>query len=88
LAKGRSFRTTKLTPPSKPDVWITRYHTDAPWLISVQKAIALPTQSITVEKDAKAPTTKRKLTFTDLVSHLKHHNSNVKKGIFTDSPVF
>jgi pre-rRNA-processing protein IPI1 len=51
------------------------------------KAIALPTQSITVEKDAKAPTTKRKLTFTDLVIHLKHHNSNVKKGILTDPPV-
>jgi pre-rRNA-processing protein IPI1 len=51
------------------------------------KAIALPTQSITLEKDAKAPTTKRKLTFTDLVAHLKHHNSNVKKGIFTDSLV-
>ncbi|KAN0123950.1 hypothetical protein V8E52_002440 [Russula decolorans] len=43
------------------------------------RSIALPTQSITVEKDAKVPTTKRKLTFTDLVAHLKHHNSNVKK---------
>ena len=53
----------------------------------MQKAIALPTQSITAEKDAKVPTTKRKLTFTDLVTHLKHHNSNVKKGILTDFPV-
>jgi len=51
------------------------------------KAIALPTQSITLEKDAKAPTTKRKLTFTDLVTHLKHHNSNVKKGMFTEIPL-
>ncbi|KAH9966572.1 hypothetical protein BC827DRAFT_1124143 [Russula dissimulans] len=43
------------------------------------RSIALPTQSISFEKDANVPTTKRKLTFTDLVAHLKHHNSNVKK---------
>ncbi|KAH9981382.1 hypothetical protein BGW80DRAFT_1434558 [Lactifluus volemus] len=43
------------------------------------RSIALPTQSITVEKDVNAPTTRRKLTLTDLVTHLKHHNSNVKK---------
>ncbi|KAI0256601.1 hypothetical protein BJV78DRAFT_292526 [Lactifluus subvellereus] len=43
------------------------------------RSIALPTQSITLEKDANAPTTRRKLTVTDLVIHLKHHNSNVKK---------
>ncbi|KAH9063528.1 hypothetical protein EDB87DRAFT_1673571 [Lactarius vividus] len=43
------------------------------------RSIALPTQSIVLEKDPNAPTTKRKLTFTDLVTHLRHHNSGIKK---------
>ncbi|KAI0273534.1 hypothetical protein BC834DRAFT_921576 [Gloeopeniophorella convolvens] len=43
------------------------------------RSIALPTQSIAVENDASAPTTKRRLTFADLLAHLKHHNSGVKK---------
>lgn len=43
------------------------------------RSIALPTQSIVLEKDPNAPITKRKLTFTDLVTHLRHHNSSVKK---------
>lgn len=49
-------------------------------LLIVCQAIALPAQSITLEKDPNEPTTKRKLTFNDLVAHLKHHNSGVKKG--------
>ena len=49
-------------------------------LLIVCQAIALPAQSITLEKDPNGPTTKRKLTFNDLVAHLKHHNSGVKKG--------
>ncbi|KAH9079321.1 hypothetical protein EDB83DRAFT_2503787 [Lactarius deliciosus] len=43
------------------------------------RSIALPTQSIVLEKDPNAPTTKRKLTFADLVAHLRHHNSSIKK---------
>ncbi|KAI0306660.1 hypothetical protein B0F90DRAFT_1623288 [Multifurca ochricompacta] len=43
------------------------------------RSIALPAQSITVEIDPNVPTTKRKLTFTDLAAHLRHHNSNIKK---------
>ncbi|KAI9446545.1 hypothetical protein H4582DRAFT_2108197 [Lactarius indigo] len=43
------------------------------------RSIALPTQSIVLEKNPNAPTTKRKLTFTDLVTHLKHHNSSIRK---------
>ncbi|KAH9001362.1 hypothetical protein EDB92DRAFT_1788313 [Lactarius akahatsu] len=43
------------------------------------RSITLPTQSIVLEKDPNAPTTKRKLTFTDLVAHLRHHNSSIKK---------
>ena len=53
----------------------------------MNEAIALPTQSIVLEKDTNAPTTKRKLTFTDLVTHLKHHNNNVKKGTSIYFPV-
>jgi hypothetical protein len=55
-------------------------------LLIVFQAIALPAQSITLEKDPNAPTTKRKLTFNDLVSHLKHHNSGVKKGMPSHAP--
>ncbi|KAF7339386.1 Testis-expressed sequence 10 protein [Mycena sanguinolenta] len=43
------------------------------------RSIALPSQSITVEKDVDAPTTKRRLTFDDLVSHLKHYNAGTRK---------
>ncbi|KAF8622888.1 hypothetical protein AX15_006653 [Amanita polypyramis BW_CC] len=38
------------------------------------RTITLPGQSITVEKGADAPTTKRKLTIDDLLIHLKHYN--------------
>ncbi|KAI9510266.1 hypothetical protein F5148DRAFT_1274880 [Russula earlei] len=41
------------------------------------RSITLPTQSIALQKDTNVPATKRKLTLTDLVSHLKHHNSNL-----------
>ncbi|KII93209.1 hypothetical protein PLICRDRAFT_101004 [Plicaturopsis crispa FD-325 SS-3] len=43
------------------------------------RSIALPTQSIAVEKDDAAPTTKRRLTFEDLITHLKHYNAGARK---------
>ncbi|KAK1234540.1 rRNA processing protein, partial [Marasmius sp. AFHP31] len=43
------------------------------------RSIALPTQSITVEKDEDAPTTRRRQTLEDLLSHLKHHNAGTRK---------
>ncbi|PPR00489.1 hypothetical protein CVT24_005549 [Panaeolus cyanescens] len=43
------------------------------------RSIFLPSQSIVVDKDATEPTTKRQLTFGDLVSHLKHYNSGTRK---------
>ncbi|KAG2023409.1 hypothetical protein CC2G_001066 [Coprinopsis cinerea AmutBmut pab1-1] len=43
------------------------------------RSIALPTQSIVVEKDASTPLTKRHLSFTDLISHLRHHNATVRR---------
>ncbi|KAI0348476.1 hypothetical protein BDW22DRAFT_1424636 [Trametopsis cervina] len=45
------------------------------------RSITLPSQSIanTNEKDARAPTTRRKLTFEDLMVHLKHYNSGTRK---------
>ncbi|KAL0068383.1 rRNA processing protein [Marasmius tenuissimus] len=43
------------------------------------RSIALPTQSITVEKDEDAPTTRRRQTLDDLLSHLKHHNAGTRK---------
>lgn len=43
-------------------------------------AIALPTQSIAVEKDDTIPTTKRRLTLDDLLVHLKHYNAGTRKG--------
>ncbi|KAF8807480.1 hypothetical protein BYT27DRAFT_7165165 [Phlegmacium glaucopus] len=43
------------------------------------RSIVLPSQSIAIEKDLSQPTTKRQLTFADLLSHLKHHNSGTRK---------
>lgn len=43
--------------------------------------IALPTQSITVEKDIALPTTRKKQSFDDLLSLMKHYNANTRKGI-------
>lgn len=46
-------------------------------------AIALPTQKLTVEKDAEALTTKRKLTFDALLVHMKHYNASTRRGDMT-----
>lgn len=43
------------------------------------RSIALPTQSIAVEKDATLPTTRRKQSFDDLLSLMKHYNANTRK---------
>lgn len=43
------------------------------------RSIALPTQSIVLDKSSQAPTTKRKLTFDDLTSHLKHYNGATRR---------
>ncbi|KAG6897355.1 hypothetical protein C0992_002281 [Termitomyces sp. T32_za158] len=43
------------------------------------RSIALPSQSIGHEKNDDAPTTKRKLSFEDLVSHTKHYSSSMRK---------
>ncbi|KAJ3976974.1 hypothetical protein EV361DRAFT_944748 [Lentinula raphanica] len=43
------------------------------------RSIALPSQSIAVEKDDSAPTTKRKLSLDDLLVHMKHHNPSTRK---------
>ncbi len=43
-------------------------------------AISVPQQSITAEKDDSKPTTKRKLNYDDLISHLKHYSPSVRKG--------
>ncbi|KAJ6575217.1 hypothetical protein B0H19DRAFT_1127709 [Mycena capillaripes] len=43
------------------------------------RSIALPSQSITVDKDVDAPTTKRRLTFDDLITHLKHYSAGTRR---------
>ncbi|EMD42224.1 hypothetical protein CERSUDRAFT_110758 [Gelatoporia subvermispora B] len=43
------------------------------------RSIALPSQSIAHDKDAEAPSTKRRLTFDDLLSHLKHYNAGTRR---------
>ncbi|KAJ7293677.1 hypothetical protein C8J57DRAFT_34512 [Mycena rebaudengoi] len=43
------------------------------------RSIALPSQSITSNKDDSTPTTKRRLTFDDLIVHLKHYNAGTRK---------
>ena len=43
-------------------------------------AIALPSQSIVVDQDHEAPSTKRRLTFDTLISHTKHYNAGARRG--------
>ncbi|TFY52738.1 hypothetical protein EVJ58_g9842, partial [Rhodofomes roseus] len=43
------------------------------------RSIALPTQSIVQSKDSEAPTTRRRLTFDDLIAQLKHYNVGTRK---------
>lgn len=43
-------------------------------------AIALPSQSIAHATDANVPSTRRRLTFEDLLSHLKHYNAGTRRG--------
>ncbi|KAL1670606.1 hypothetical protein GGF50DRAFT_93474 [Schizophyllum commune] len=43
------------------------------------RSIALPNQSIAVEKDGDAPTTKRRHTLDDLLAHLKHYNAGTRR---------
>ncbi|KAG6911904.1 hypothetical protein DXG01_000151 [Tephrocybe rancida] len=43
------------------------------------RSIALPSQSIAHEKDGDTPTTKRKLTFDDLITHAKHYSASTRK---------
>ncbi|KAJ7209662.1 hypothetical protein GGX14DRAFT_452486 [Mycena pura] len=42
-------------------------------------AIALPSQSITLDRAADAPATRRRLTFDDLIVHLKHYSPGTRK---------
>ncbi|KAL6304291.1 hypothetical protein BKA93DRAFT_733535 [Sparassis latifolia] len=43
------------------------------------RSITLPTQSIVLDKDVEIPTTKRKLTFDDLIAQLRHYNSGTRR---------
>lgn len=43
------------------------------------RSINLPTQSITNNKNADIPSTKRRLTFDDLLAHLKHYSPGTRK---------
>ncbi|KZP31318.1 hypothetical protein FIBSPDRAFT_945334 [Athelia psychrophila] len=43
------------------------------------RSIALPTQSIAIDKDEGAPTTRRRLTFEDLIAHAKHYSASTRK---------
>ncbi|KIK93651.1 hypothetical protein PAXRUDRAFT_828751 [Paxillus rubicundulus Ve08.2h10] len=53
------------------------------------RSIALPTQSITVEKDHTVPTTRRRQTFNDILSLLKHYSAGTRKdAIFSARELF
>lgn len=51
-------------------------------------AIALPNQKISSNRDHDEPSTHRRHTFSDLISHLKHYNAGARKGLFysTEKP--
>ncbi|KAG6888689.1 hypothetical protein C0995_006679 [Termitomyces sp. Mi166 len=53
------------------------------YLAQYSVAIALPSQSISQERNDDAPTTKRKLSFDDLVSHTKHYSPSTRKAYVT-----
>lgn len=50
--------------------------------LTCRLAIALPSQGIAHDAERGVPTTKRKLTLDDLVSHLKHYSAGVRKGVW------
>ncbi|KIJ21676.1 hypothetical protein PAXINDRAFT_5824 [Paxillus involutus ATCC 200175] len=54
------------------------------------RSIALPTQSIAIEKDHTVPTTKRRRTFNDILSLLKHYSAGTRKAdaIFSARELF
>ncbi|KAH9944068.1 uncharacterized protein BXZ73DRAFT_39165 [Epithele typhae] len=53
------------------------------------RSIALPTQSIALDKDGDVPMTKRKLTFDTLAMQLKHYNATTRKGSYpSEAPEF
>ncbi|KIJ68364.1 hypothetical protein HYDPIDRAFT_36848 [Hydnomerulius pinastri MD-312] len=53
------------------------------------RSIALPTQRIAVEKDDTVPTTRRRQSFNDLLSLLKHYNSSTRKdAVFSVRELF
>ncbi|KAF8560426.1 hypothetical protein OG21DRAFT_1492793 [Imleria badia] len=53
------------------------------------RSIALPTQSIAVEKDDSVPTNKRRQTFSDILSLLKHYSAGTRKdAIFSARELF
>ncbi|KAH0838365.1 hypothetical protein J3R83DRAFT_6645 [Lanmaoa asiatica] len=53
------------------------------------RSIALPTQSIAVEKDDTIPTNKRRQTFNDILSLLKHYSAGTRKdAIFSARELF
>lgn len=54
--------------------------------LKLSLAIALPTQSIAIERDDQAPTTRRRLTFEDLIAHVKHYSAGTRKGGWSYSP--
>ncbi|KZT05948.1 uncharacterized protein LAESUDRAFT_726516 [Laetiporus sulphureus 93-53] len=43
------------------------------------RSIALPSQSIAHDRASDVPTTKRKLTFDDLIAYLKHYNASTRR---------
>ena len=56
---------------------------------STFQGIALPTQSIAVEKDDTVPTNKRRQTFSDILSLLKHYSAGTRKdAIFSARELF
>ena len=67
------------TPRSKPGVSQFRYIKKYTYLIS-PIAIVLPTQTIGLEKEDGTPTTKRKLTFDNLIANVKHYSAGARKG--------
>ena len=82
LERANKLRAMPLTPHLKLDVNLTALSLSFFNWLSISLAINLPTQSITSNKNADLPSTKRRLTFDDLLAHLKHYSPGTRKGAF------
>ena len=79
-ARENKSRVMPLTLRSSLDVCILHTCRQAKFLHPLTVAIALPRQTVSIQKDESEPTTRRNLSLSDLVGQLKHYSPSIRKG--------